>query len=187
MGNAQQGGGGGAPTETGGDLVSVGLRGLVEQQFLPEGYRPEGANDLTFDPRLAFELSLGVHDVTETFKKYGLDPAQARALMARPEFIAKVKEYKAEVTDSGLSFRLKAKLQAEDLLAVSYALVQNAETPAPVRADLIKWTAKMADLEPAVGKGVGMAGAGFSLNIMIGSGAQPAIALKTVEAEVIDV
>ena len=65
-----------------------------------------------------------------------------------PAFRRQVDEFYEEIIEQGLSFRTKAKLQAEDMLAISHRMVVNPDTPAAVRADLIKWTAKMADLEP---------------------------------------
>lgn len=132
----------------------------------PEGYEPRSGADLTFDPRIAYELALGVTTPAGVFEKYGVSLEEAKRLIALPHFIQTVKVYKEELTEKGVTFRLKAKIQAEDLLTHSYVLATDPEVPAAVRADLIKWTAKMAALEPGEkDKGGGAAGAGFTLNI----------------------
>lgn len=143
---------------------------------LPEGYEPESGADLTFDPRIPYVLALGLHKPSEVFAKYGVSDEQARALIANPVFLDTLKRYKDEVTANGISFKLKAKIQAEDLLTHSYVLATNPEVPAAVRADLIKWTAKMAGLEPSDKKGDGgTGGGGFSLKIVFGGSAEPRV------------
>jgi len=155
-------------------------RRLAER--LPEGYRPTSAADLTFDPRLAYELALGVSSPSEVFSKYEYNDESAARLIANPAFIATVKKYKDEIQEGGVSFKLKARIQAEDLLTHSYLLATDPETPASVRADMIKWTARVADLEPRGNdKASGPAG-GFTLNISF-TGDRPAG--RTIEGEVV--
>jgi hypothetical protein len=138
-------------------------RRLTER--MPAGYRPTSAVDMTFDPRLAYELALGVSSPSEVFSKYEFDTEAATRMISNPAFIATVKKYKDEIQEGGVSFKLKARIQAEDLLTHSYILATDPETPASVRADMIKWTARVADLEPRGNdKASGPAG-GFTLNI----------------------
>lgn len=137
-------------------------RRLAER--LPAGYRPASGAELTFDPRIAYEIALGVDQPGAVFGKYGMDEEQAASLAANPAFVATVAKYQEEVLASGVSFKLKAKIQAEDLLTHSYLIATDPEAPMSVRADLIKWTARVAGLEPKEEKGGG-AGGGFTLNI----------------------
>lgn len=137
------------------------------------GYRPASAAELTFDPRLAYELALGVDKAEGVFAKYGIIGEQAVRLLGSTAFIATVKKYKEEITSSGISFKLKAKIQAEDLLTHSYLMATDPEVPFAVRADLIKWTARVAGLEPKEKDGGGGAAAGFTLNLTF-SGDRPA-------------
>lgn len=137
-------------------------RRLAER--LPAGYRPTSGAELTFDPRIAYEIALGVDQPGAVFEKYGFAEEQAAALAANPAFMATVAKYQEEVLASGVSFKLKAKIQAEDLLTHSYLIATDPEAPMSVRADLIKWTARVAGLEPKEEKGSG-AGGGFTLNI----------------------
>jgi hypothetical protein len=147
---------------------------------MPAGYEPQSGADLTFDPRIPYELALDVSTPSEVFAKYGHDIETAKALIALPAFIATVKKYREELSVSGVTFRLKAKIQAEDLLTHSYVLATDPEVPPAVRADLIKWTAKMAGLEPSEkDKGMGGGtGAGFTLNITFAGGAQSPVAVS---------
>lgn len=63
-------------------------------------------------------------------------------------FLMKVDHLREEVRTRGLTFRLKAKAQAEELLTTSWNLIHAVDVSASVKADLIKWTGKMAGLEP---------------------------------------
>jgi hypothetical protein len=47
-----------------------------------------------------------------------------------------------------MTFRIKARMQAEGLLQTSWHLIHNKDTPAAVKADLIKHTWKVAGVEP---------------------------------------
>ena len=139
---------------------------LRQAAQLPANYENTGANEMTFDPRLAFELAVGVSNAADVFAKYGVPEADARRFVADPAFLMKIKQYRTEITETGYGFKLKAKIQAETLLTISHSLIHDPETPATVRADLIKWTAKMAGLEPATDKdGRGGGGGRFELNI----------------------
>ena len=142
--------------------VQRDARRLTER--LPEGYKPTTAADMTFDPRIAYEIALGIDTPASVFEKHGYSNEQAAALVAVPSFVATIKKYQEEILAGGISFKLKAKMQAEDLLSHSYIIATDPEAPMAVRADLIKWTAKMAGLEPVADKGSGQTG-GFVLNI----------------------
>lgn len=121
-----------------------------------------------WNPRLPFELALEMAEPLETFEKYGVDKDTAFKLLKTPAFVAKLRGYREEIVSKGISFRLKAKVQAEALLQHSWDLATDPETPATVRADLIKWTAAVAELGPpkeVPNGGGGGAGGGFTLNI----------------------
>ena len=156
---------------------------------LPPGYEPQSGADLTFDPRIAYELALELSSPSEVFTKYGVSLKDAAEWIKNPVFIGTLKRYKEEVTSGGISFKLKAKIQAEDLLTHSYILATDPEVPAAVRADLIKWTAKMAGLEPDTKgeKGGAGAGSGFTLNITFaGASASAGRVIDVQEAQLVE-
>ena len=126
-------------------------------------------------------MALGIDAPERVIAKYGLEPDEAAALMLNPAFAMTVAKYKEEVTASGISFKLKAKIQAEDLLSHSYLIATDPEAPMAVRADLIKWTTRVAGLEPKEDKGAGLGG-GFTLNISF-AGDRPAE--RVIEGEVV--
>lgn len=142
-----------------------------QESRLPEGYVAGPAAG--FDPRLAYELALEMDTPTNVFGRYGYGREEAVRVMGTPGFIATVKKYRDEIVTGGVSFRLKAKIQAEDLLTHSYEMATDPEVPPAVRADLIKWTARVANLEPKDKGEGGAAGAGFTLNISFGKDSAP--------------
>jgi len=116
--------------------------------------------------RLAYELALKLDDSGEIFARHGYNGEQALALLETKEFPALLERVVEEVREKGLSFRAKARVMAEDLLQHGYEIATDELASAAVRADLIQWMARVADLEPAKkdGKDVG-AGGGLHLSI----------------------
>lgn len=129
----------------------------------------------TFDVRLVYDLVIGLDDAATVFRRYGVSEETAAKLLGHPTFQQALKVARDDVTANGTGFRVKARVMAEDLLEEAYVIAKDSEQPANVRADLIKWAAKMGDLEPApkdkVGGGGGGQGGGFSLSItLVGAG-----------------
>jgi hypothetical protein len=83
-------------------------------------------------------------------------------------FLKKVEAYRAEVRDKGLTFKLKARAQAEELLTTSWVLIHDPSTSPAVKADLIKSTVKWAGLEPKGDVNEGGAAGGVRININFG-------------------
>ena len=116
--------------------------------------------------RLAYELALKLDDSAVIFQRHGYTGEQALALLETGEFPALLERVVQEVREKGLSFRAKARVMAEDLLQHGYEIATDDQASSAVRADLIQWMARVADLEPAKkdGKDTG-AGGGLHLSI----------------------
>ena len=140
----------------------------------------------TQSERLAVELALKLDDPTVIFARHGYDAHQALELLQSKDFTALLERVAKEVQEQGLSFRAKARVMAEDLLQHGYELATDEMASAAVRADLIQWYARIADLEPAPkekGGGTGTGG-GMVLNITFaGQEKQAVISPATYEAE----
>lgn len=96
------------------------------------------------------------------------------------QFLKKVGDLRNEVRDKGLTFRLKAKSQAEELLTTSWHLIHNPDTSPAVKADLIKSTVKWAGYEV---KETGMAadnGGGVRITINLGG---ETVSTKVIEGD----
>ena len=150
-----------ASTEAPGDKrwVDAGERQEERQSAVPALYR-------TTHERLACELALHMEEPSAVFERYGYTPDASQELMDSPAFTALLGRIGTEIRENGLSFRMKAKAISEDLLPHAYDIATDPLQSAAVRADLIKWAAKVAGNEPAPQKGVeGTGGGGFNLSI----------------------
>ena len=100
-----------------------------------------------------------------------------------PVFLKKVEHYRDEIREKGLTFKLKARAQAEELLTTSWGLIHSADVSPAVKADLIKSTVKWAGLETKTDEAnVGVAG-GVKININFGNNAPPMVVTATAESE----
>jgi hypothetical protein len=123
---------------------------------------------LGFPPMLPVELAMRVAPVPEICAAYGITKDEFVALTDDPTFIKAYQDAKEALQKDGMSFRLKARLQADALLKKSWLLIHDESTPTTVKADLIKSTVRWAGLEPkGDGPGAGLGNA-FQININLG-------------------
>jgi hypothetical protein len=102
--------------------------------------------------RLAFDMALLLEGsgeaMEELLQRHRLTTDDISGFSKDPVFIKKVEHYREEVRDKGLTFRMKARAQAEELLVTSWTLIHSPDVSAAVKADLIKQTVKWGGLEP---------------------------------------
>ena len=98
---------------------------------------------------LPIEIALGDKKVREVCEAYGLTKADWEELRYNKMFIADVERAKAELVKEGVSFKIKARMQSEAMLKTSWDLVHDktGDVPPSVKADLIKFTARVAGLD----------------------------------------
>lgn len=98
--------------------------------------------------------------------EYGYLPSDLAEFSREPLFMRKVEQFQKQLQENGFTFKVKAQMQAEELLDTSWELIHADVSPA-VKADLIKWTAKVAGFEPTGGKDGGVGNA-VQININMG-------------------
>jgi len=102
--------------------------------------------------RLAMDVALMLEDsgetVDEVVDRHHIGPDDLVRFSKDPLFLRKVGDLRSEVRDKGVTFRLKARAQAEELLKTSWGLIHAVDVSAAVKADLIKATVKWGGLEP---------------------------------------
>jgi hypothetical protein len=74
--------------------------------------------------------------------------APVERLMRSDGFKRKYSDYVRELVDSGESFKLKARVQAEELLATQWEIIHDRNAPHSVRMEGIKNVVEWADLKP---------------------------------------
>ena len=98
-------------------------------------------------PRLSFDMAMGESD-ERLCHLHNITSDDLTSLRLNPTFRREVAKHEKEVRDNGLTFRAKARVQAEMYLEDLHELVTAVDTPASVRLDAIKSVVKWGDLEP---------------------------------------
>ncbi len=126
--------------------------------------------------RLAFDVALCLEGSGESLDeikdRHRIDANDLLVFNRDSVFLKRVESYREEVKEKGLTFRLKARAQAEELLTTSYMLIHDPAVSPAVKADLIKSTVKWAGLEPKNNENDANAGGGGG-KIMINLGSSP--------------
>jgi hypothetical protein len=149
-------------SEGGGKSLSTfGCRDYGDVAYL--GTKIENPAELSFPFTLPIEVALNEYPVSEICGAYNISMEQYALISKSDAFVAALESAKGMLAKEGMSFKVKAKLQAESLLTTSWGIIHDIRTPHNVRADLIKSTIRWAGYEaPDAQVGVG---AGFSINI----------------------
>lgn len=102
--------------------------------------------------RLAFDVALTLEGsgepLSDVLKRHKITSSDILTFNADPVFLKKVDHFRTEVREKGITFKLKARAQAEELLTTSWLLIHDPVVSPAVKADLIKSTVKWAGLEP---------------------------------------
>lgn len=114
-------------------------------------------------------------------EEHGHTVEDLRLFSKDPLFEQRVQDYRVQIRENGLSFRLKARVQAEMLLETSWNLIHDRDASPAVRADLIKWTAKVAGLDSS--KDGGGDGKGVSITINMGEPSAPPQQIRVIDHE----
>lgn len=109
-------------------------------------------NYTKWSDRLAFDVALLLEgsgeSLDEVRDRHKITTSDIIDYNKDPVFLKKVEHYRGEVRDKGLTFKMKARAQAEELLKTSWTLIHSPDVSAAVKADLIKSTVKWGGLEP---------------------------------------
>ena len=122
--------------------------------------------------RLAMDIALALEgsgeSIDEILSRHAITVDDLGKFNSDSIFLAKVGHLREEVREKGMTFRLKAKAQAEELLTTSWTLIHSPDVSAAVKADLIKSTVKWGGLEPqkdAAGDGTNLGGVTIQINL----------------------
>lgn len=105
---------------------------------------------LVWPPTLPIELALRTASPTELRDEYGYSDAEWDALPKNPIFMRDLAGACELVRQEGMSFKLKAKLIAEENLKQVWKMVHSSHTDVPpaVKGKLIELTARWAGFDP---------------------------------------
>lgn len=101
-----------------------------------------------YPPTFPVEIALRTAPLPDICAAYGISHADWLALKNDPVFQRDLAAAVELVKKDGMSFKLKAALQADELLKTSWRMIHsnNDDVPASVRADLLKFTVRAAGL-----------------------------------------
>lgn len=133
-----------------------------------------------WDVNLVLDVALGVDDDT-LCEVYELQYPQLKRIKAMDSFNSQVEGMKKELQKDGMSFRIKARLQAEEYLRTTFEMIHNPDIDPKVRKDLIEATVRWAGLDKPKTEDEGGKGSGFSVTINLGQSVQDG---TTIEGEV---
>lgn len=132
-------------------------------------------NYTKWSDRLALDVALTLEGSGETLQevmnRHHITALDILEFNKDPLFLKKVDAYRVEVRDKGMTFKMKARAQAEELLTTSWLLIHSPEVSPAVKADLIKSTVKWGGLEPKGDTGMEQGGGG-GVRITINLGGQ---------------
>lgn len=128
--------------------------------------------------RLALDVALTLEGsgepLSDIMQRHKISTSDLLQFNADPVFLKKVEHFRTEVREKGITFKLKARTQAEELLTTSWLLIHDPAVSPAVKADLIKSTVKWAGLEPKESQDTLNAGGGVKITINLGSSPQDA-------------
>jgi hypothetical protein len=147
-------------------------------------------NHTKWTDRLAFDLALALEGSGETMdeikERHGVTASGMLVFNRDPVFLKRVEHYRDDIRENGITFKLKARAQAEELLTTSWTLIHSPDVSAAVKADLIKSTVKWAGLETKTDENTGGVAGGVKININFGNNAPPMTLTADVEGDVIE-
>ena len=137
--------------------------------------------------RFAFDTALMLEGSGETLDevkdRHNITAEDILTFNKDPIFLKKVTSNRDEIKEKGMTFKLKARAQAEELLTTSWSLIHSPDTSAAVKADLIKSTVKWGGLEPKGDVTTEGAGGGVKITINLGGQEHPA---TVIDAEAVE-
>lgn len=149
---------------------------------------PRWTDRFTFD--LALLLEGSGEKLDELLDRHEVSASELLIFKADPVFLKKVDAYREEVRTKGLTFRVKARAQAEELLQTSWLLIHDPVVSPAVKADLIKSTVKWAGLDTGPANDSQGAGGGVTISINLGGKTLDVTAKPTLppmdDADVVD-
>lgn len=110
---------------------------------------PADPSVIGWPPTLPIEIALRTVPLPDILEAYDLTPEDFTTLMETPGFVKQLTAAVEALKEDGMSFVMKARLQSEELLKRSWAMIHapHDAVPPAVQADLIKATWRVAGLD----------------------------------------
>lgn len=127
---------------------------------------------LYLSPEMVNELALGIDPPLQIAQKYGLTAAEFTALQAQEWFGAEVFRRRDQLHAEGMSFQVKAKMIAEEVMQDFFQTTKTKDVRPEHILEFLKQTAEYGGLKQKVLANQGPAGPAFMIQINLPAGAQ---------------
>lgn len=117
---------------------------------------------------LILGVAMGLEDADELASRYGIDGARWEKLKAWKPFTDAVAHQRAQLEQTGVTFRIKARALTEDVFEDAYKIARSNDSSLMQKLEFIKIGSKLGDMEPKQAAQVD-AGPGFSITINLGN------------------
>jgi len=137
----------------------------VDDSPLEVGHVPK--SQVSIDPEMIRAIAMGLEDPGVVAARYGFEGERWAKLQEWPPFLLTIAKQKAEFEASGVTFRNKTSLMADQLADQVFVQAMGHETTLAQKMNVLQYFAKMGELEPKESKQQAQ-GEGFSISINIG-------------------
>jgi hypothetical protein len=136
--------------------------------MIPENL-PRDPAKLGYPPTFPIELALKEHSVKDVCLAYKISEEEWDRIRVDPLFVKDLAGRYVELQTEGVSFRMKARLQAEEYLRKLWRITEmsNEEVPAAVRADIMKFVIRVAGLDASKDQAAAAVAVGNALSITL--------------------
>lgn len=118
-------------------------------------------------PQCLHDVAAEIDELPTIAKRWDIPLQRLNQLLSTPSIKLQVEQKRAEMKASGVTFRMKAEVLAEDIMLEAYHAAKDAEASNAFKLETAKWLTKIADREPK--QNTMAPGTGFSLQINIPS------------------
>lgn len=129
------------------DAADETMAAALIQPTADLGLLPKDPSLPPYPRGLIMDIVLRTAPIEDLLVAYKLTTDDFRILAQHPIFRQDIREMKDKVKEEGFSFRVKAAAQSEAYLTQAWNMVHDQAVPANVRADILKWTVKVAGLD----------------------------------------
>lgn len=129
---------------------------------------PTAPPALDVPQELILAIAIGMEDPDELASRYGFEGARWKKLKEWKPFSDAVAKQRAELEQTGVTFKIKAKALTEDVFEDAYKIARSNDATLLQKLEFIKLGAKLGDMEPKASAQV-QAGPGFSITINLGN------------------
>ena len=102
---------------------------------------------LGYPPGLTIELALQEHDIETICRAYRITEEQWDVIRMSPIFISDLRARMIELQADGVSFKMKARLQASEYLKKLWTIADDEKNPVAIRASIMTSVIRMAGLD----------------------------------------